>query len=168
MSSRQLKLASGRTVVVERLGEQHYLVWSKGTPLTEVQCTPLKSGRWYSRGSALSWSKTRGEAIQNGIVRNVKSARIDRKPLEDWTLEARAAIINTQQRIAANSEEVVAGMRFRDGDGLLEAVRPNERLPGDWWCRSVDCDSGLWSFSASDVLNKRFISANKENAHAGM
>jgi hypothetical protein len=89
---RQVKLASGRTVVAERLGEQHYLVWDKGTPLTEIQCVPTGSGRWYCRGSGLKWSDTRGAAIQEGLVRNVKGIRTNRKPLEAWTPLARHAI----------------------------------------------------------------------------
>lgn len=89
---RQVKLASGRTVVVERLAEQHYLVWDKGAPLTEVQCVPTGSGRWYCRGGGLKWCDTRGAAIQEGLVRNVKGVRIDRKPLENWTPLAQQSI----------------------------------------------------------------------------
>ena len=89
---RQVKLASGRTVVAERLGEQHYLVWDKGAPVTEVQCTPTGSDRWYCRGSGLKWSDSRGAAIQEGLVRNVKGVRIDRKALEAWTPLAQQAI----------------------------------------------------------------------------
>lgn len=89
---RQVKLASGRTVLAERLADQHYLIWDKGTPLTEVQCIPEGSGRWYCRGSGLKWSDSRGAAIQEGLLRNVRGVRIDRKPLEAWTPLAQQSI----------------------------------------------------------------------------
>lgn len=95
---RQVKLASGRTVVAEQLAEQHYLVWDKGVPLTEVQCLPTGSGRWYCRGSGLKWSDSRRAAIQEGLVRNVKGVRIDRKPLEAWTPLAQQAIDAERER----------------------------------------------------------------------
>ena len=89
---RPVKLKSGRTVIAERLAEQHYLVWDKGTPLTEVQCVPTGSKRWYFRGSGLKWSGSRGAASQEGLVRNVKGLRLDHKPLEPWTPLAQQSI----------------------------------------------------------------------------
>jgi len=49
--------------------------------------------------------------------------------------------------------EVQVGMRFVKNDGLFEVVKPNPKLPGDWFCRSVKCDTGLWSYNPNDILN---------------
>jgi len=87
-----VKLKSGRTVVAERIGDQHYLIWSAGKALTEVRCVPSGADRWYSRGSQLNWARSRAEAIQNGIFRAVKGVRINGKALEAWSAEAVAAM----------------------------------------------------------------------------
>lgn len=98
-----VKLKSGRTVVAEKLGEQHYLVWSRGTALTEVQCIPTGSGRWYYRGSGLNWRKSRGEAIQAGLVRNVQGKRLNGRELEAWSAAAQAAMVKLEKFVAAKS-----------------------------------------------------------------
>ncbi len=95
---RPVKLASGRRVIAERLAEQHYLIWDKGTPLTEVQCVPIGSTRWYFRGGGLKWSAARGIAIQEGLIRNVKGSRLDSKPLEPWTTLAQQSIDAARER----------------------------------------------------------------------
>lgn len=89
---RQVKLKSGRTVVAERIGDQHYLIWGAGKALTEVRCVPPGTDRWYARGSQLNWARSRIEAIQNGIYRAVKGVQLNGMPLEAWSVEARAAM----------------------------------------------------------------------------
>lgn len=87
------KMQDGKLATVQRLAEQHYLVWINGTPVTEVQCVPAGSGRWYWRGGlALNWAKTRATAIMNGRARKFKGVRIDGTPLQPWSERARAAI----------------------------------------------------------------------------
>lgn len=53
----------------------------------------------------------------------------------------------------AETKEVQVGMRFVKDCVLLEVVKANTRLPGDWFCRSVECDTGLWSYDPSDILD---------------
>jgi hypothetical protein len=50
-------------------------------------------------------------------------------------------------------QEVQAGMRFVKNDVVLEVVKPNPKIPGDWFCRSTECDTGLWSYAQTDILN---------------
>lgn len=95
---RSVKLPRGGPLAVaERLGEQHYLIWIGGTPVTEVQCIPTESGRWYSRGSRLNWEPTRIKAIVAGRARRMKNCGIDGKPLEAWSEKAQAAIEASKQ-----------------------------------------------------------------------
>jgi hypothetical protein len=54
--------------------------------------------------------------------------------------------------MANAKQEVQTGMRFVKNGGLIEVVKPNHKLPGDWFCRSVECDTGLWSYAPSDIL----------------
>jgi hypothetical protein len=96
---RQVRLLSGRTIVAERLAEQHYLIWDKGTALTEVRCIPSGSGRWYARGGGMNWSKSRAEAIQRGIVRAVKGMKFNGQPLEAWSPEAQVAMTPAVQPV---------------------------------------------------------------------
>lgn len=50
-------------------------------------------------------------------------------------------------------QEVQEGMRFaRDGQ-ILEVVKPNPKIPGDWFCRSIKFDTGLWSYDPRDILS---------------
>jgi len=87
------KLQDGKLATIQRIAYQHYLVWMNGEPVTEVQCIPHDSGRWYFRGSlGLSWVKTRATAIMAGRARKFKGVRIDGKPIEPWTEKAQAAI----------------------------------------------------------------------------
>lgn len=44
-------------------------------------------------------------------------------------------------------------MRFMNGGALLEAVRPNPKVVGDWMCRMVLEDTGLWSYSRKSVID---------------
>lgn len=55
------------------------------------------------------------------------------------------------------TKEVRIGMRFKIDDGLVEVVKPNPNLPGDWFCRSVKCDTGLWSYDPRDILNNLIV-----------
>lgn len=87
------KLQDGKLATVQRIGPQHYLIWMSGAPVTEVQCIPEDSGRWYHRGGlSLSWSKTRATAIMAGRARRFRGQKIDGSPLEPWSDAARAAI----------------------------------------------------------------------------
>lgn len=87
----------GPVATAERLGDQHYLIWINGTPVTEVQCIPSGSDRWYWRGSRLTWEHTRMKAIVNGRVRRMKNCTLDGKPLEAWSEKAQVAIGNSEQ-----------------------------------------------------------------------
>lgn len=49
------------------------------------------------------------------------------------------------------SEEIKPGMRFMNGS-LLEVVKPNPKIPGDWFCQSVEYDVGLWSYSERTII----------------
>lgn len=92
---RQVKLRSGRTVITEKTGQQRYLVWSDGKPLTEVEQMPKDSGRWYWRGAmACQYALTMRDAIQNGIGER----RFGNRPIPDsaWSAPARAAIAKNQ------------------------------------------------------------------------
>lgn len=87
------KLHDGKLATIQRLDYQHYLVWINGTPITEVNCIPVDSGRWYWRGSlAFNWAKTRSLAIRSGRICRSKGVRIDGSPLQQWTDLARSAI----------------------------------------------------------------------------
>lgn len=93
------KLQDGTLATVERLAKQHYLIWIKGTPVTEVQCIPEGSGRWYWRGGlALNWANTRAEAIMNGRARRLKGKRIDGTPLPPWSDSARTSIAENESK----------------------------------------------------------------------
>ena len=91
---RSIKLPNaGPLATTQRLGEQHYLIWINGTPVTEVQCIPADSSRWYWRGSRLNWERSRMLAIINGRALRMKNCAMDGKsPLEAWSEKARAAI----------------------------------------------------------------------------
>lgn len=95
---RSIKLPNGGPMAVaERLGEQHYLIWINGTPVTEVRCIPTDSSRWYWRGGRLTWERTRMKAIVNGRVRRMKNCAMDGRPLEPWSSKAQAAIDASEQ-----------------------------------------------------------------------
>lgn len=47
--------------------------------------------------------------------------------------------------------EIKPGMQFTVNGVLMEVVKPNEKLPGDWWCRAVVAETGLWSFDPRDI-----------------
>ena len=81
---------------VERIGDQHYLIWRNGAPLTEVQCIPTGSRRWYCRGSGLRWYSTRQAAIAGGIKYAEAGQSISRNPLPPWSLAADASIKSTK------------------------------------------------------------------------
>lgn len=104
---RSVKLPDGGPLVTaELVGVQHYLIWSNGTPVTEVRCIPVGSGRWYWRGSRMNWAQTRMQAIVNGRARLMKNCGIDGKPLESWSDKAQAAIAVTEQSIAARRLQI--------------------------------------------------------------
>lgn len=106
---RSIKLPRGGPMAVaERLGEQHYLIWIGGTPVTEVQCVPTESGRWYSRGSRLSWETTRIKAIVAGRARRMKNCDLGGKPLEPWSPKAQAAIDASHQALEARRLQIAA------------------------------------------------------------
>jgi len=88
---RPVKLSNGRTAVAEKLGPQHYLIWIDGKALTEVQCVPTESSRWYCRGSGMNWSKTRAIAINTGRALYAKGRGI-RGELPPWSAAAQKAI----------------------------------------------------------------------------
>ncbi len=98
----------GPLAVAERLGEQHYLIWINGTPVTEVQCIPTDSSRWYSRGSKLSWEPTRIKAIVAGRARRMKNCDIGGKPLPAWSAKAQAAIDSAGQAQEARRLQLAA------------------------------------------------------------
>ena len=50
--------------------------------------------------------------------------------------------------------EIKAGMRFLYHDGLMETVEPNPKIPGDWFCKAVNADTGLWSFNPADIIRR--------------
>lgn len=100
---RPVKLKSSRLIIAERLGQQHYLIWDKGSPLTEVQCIPENASRWYWRGSGMNWTTTRSDAIQKGILRNIKGARIDGRPMDAWSPAALAAMQSNAELTGAPS-----------------------------------------------------------------
>lgn len=100
---RQEKLHDGKLATIQRLAYQHYLVWINGSPVTEVQCIPEDSGRWYWRGSlALNWSSSRSVAIANGRARRIKGMRIDGSPLPEWSEAARAIIAANESKKGAS------------------------------------------------------------------
>lgn len=51
--------------------------------------------------------------------------------------------------------EVKPGMKFKEADCLMVVVKPNPAIPGDWFCRGLEADTGLWSFNGKDILNKQ-------------
>jgi len=63
-------------------------------------------------------------------------------------------------------KEVQVGMRFVKNDGLFKVVKPNPKLPGDWFCRSVKCDTGLWSYDPNDILNNLVPNAESNGARS--
>ena len=63
-------------------------------------------------------------------------------------------------------KEVQVGMRFVKNDGLFKVVKPNPKLPGDWFCRSVKCDTGLWSYDPNDILNNLVPNAESNRARS--
>ena len=81
---------------VERVGDQHYVIWRDGVPLTEVQCIPTESRQWYFRGSGLKWNITRNAAIAEGIKAFKIGRGISGRPLPVWSIEADAAIKSTK------------------------------------------------------------------------
>lgn len=105
---RGIKLPHGGPMAVaERLGERHYLIWINGTPITEVQCIPTDSDRWYWRGSRLTWERTRAKAIVNGRARRMKNCAMDGKsPLEPWSQKAQAAIDASHQAQEARRMQI--------------------------------------------------------------
>lgn len=48
--------------------------------------------------------------------------------------------------------QVRAGMVFMPSGVKVEVVKPNEKIPGDWFCRSLECDTGLWSYSPKTII----------------
>lgn len=40
-------------------------------------------------------------------------------------------------------------------DQLHEVVRKHETIPGDWWCRGVEDEIGLWTFSEETILKNQ-------------
>ena len=88
----------GYLVTIETLGKQHYLVWQDGVPITEVQCVPKDSHRWYSIDDGLKYSSTRMQAIISGYfaIRKLQEG-VPRK----WSDKARAAITQTRGEAAA-------------------------------------------------------------------
>lgn len=55
-------------------------------------------------------------------------------------------------KIAISSIAIKPGVRFRQDDGYMEVVRPNEKIPGDWWCKSTEAETGLWSYSPRTII----------------
>ena len=81
---------------VERVGDQHYVIWRDGVPFTEIQCIPTESRRWYTRGSGIKWYPTRQSAIAEGIKMFEIGRGISGRPLPVWSIEADAAIKSTK------------------------------------------------------------------------
>jgi len=53
-----------------------------------------------------------------------------------------------------SKDQVKPGMRFFSGQ-TFKVVRKHEKLPGDWWCRGVEADIGLWAYSETTILKNR-------------
>ena len=51
------------------------------------------------------------------------------------------------------SKVVTPGMQFVERNTTMEVVEPNPKIPGDWWCKGLSADTGLWSFSSTTILN---------------
>lgn len=83
---RLYKLPTGQFSTLQKIGRQHYLVWIEGVPITEVQCVPPSSRRWYWRGSHLNFTETRARAITGGVSYASKGGS------EAWTDVAGKAI----------------------------------------------------------------------------
>lgn len=49
---------------------------------------------------------------------------------------------------------IIPGMVFEEAGGRMEVVKPNPAIPGDWFCRSLEADTGLWSFSEEGIRSK--------------
>lgn len=49
--------------------------------------------------------------------------------------------------------KVKAGMRFINGGYDVEVVEPNPKIEGDWWCKPVHHNTGLWSYSERTILD---------------
>jgi len=51
--------------------------------------------------------------------------------------------------------EIRPGIRFLYGGGLMEVVKPNPKIPGDWFCEAVGVKStGLWSFNPTGIVRR--------------
>jgi hypothetical protein len=86
---RPLKLKNGKTVTIEWLGEQHYLIWIDGNAVTEVQTVPVGSNNWYWTDSGRECATNREYAIQRGIAASkVFGSDYGRS----WTRKARISI----------------------------------------------------------------------------
>lgn len=49
---------------------------------------------------------------------------------------------------------ICPGMRFfTNNGGIMEVVKPNHRISGDWLCQSTQAKTGLWSYDPRDILN---------------
>lgn len=58
-----------------------------------------------------------------------------------------------QTEKADETREIFAGMRFICSGGIMEVVKPNPKIQGNWFCRSTQADTGLWSYDPMDILN---------------
>lgn len=51
------------------------------------------------------------------------------------------------------AQAIVAGMHFILDGVAMEVVKPNPKIPGNWFCRSTQANTGLWSYDPRDILN---------------
>jgi DNA-binding transcriptional regulator YiaG len=54
-------------------------------------------------------------------------------------------------------------MQFVSDGHRLEVVKPNPKIAGDWFCRSTQCDTGLWSYAPATIMANACAAESMEN-----
>lgn len=47
--------------------------------------------------------------------------------------------------------DIVPGVKFNYQGAVFVVVKPNPKILGDWFCESITCNTGLWSFDPRDI-----------------